>query len=131
MAYVYTASSGLPSNYGIMNPSGMGGSIWTGIGSALGQIASSALGNLAMPGGAPIPGLGVPFPSVGAGPVVPTGGAVLRQRAPQIIAVGGKAYRTLGTPLAWSGDLAAVKRLRRAASRIGRVVPKRGGRRFR
>jgi len=48
-----------------------------------------------------------------------------------IIAVGGRPYRSLGTPLAWSGDLAAVKRLRRAAARIGRVVPKRGGGRFR
>lgn len=127
VAYVsFTPSAGLSPGYGIMN-AGMGGSIWSGIGSALGQIASSAIGNLAMPGGAPIPGLGVPFPTG----IAPTGSAIAVRRAPMIIAVGGRAYRSLGTPLAWSGDLAAVKRLRRASARIGKVIPRRGGHRFR
>ena len=132
MAYVYTSSPGMSPGFGILNPgisaaSMGGGGIWGGIGSALGQIASGALNSIAMPGGAPlgIPGIApMPVPTAG-------GTAVLRQRAPAIIAVGGRAYRSLGTPLAWSGDLAAVKRLRRAAARIGHVIPKRGGGRFR
>jgi len=129
MAYVsFTQSPGLSPGYGILNAGAATPSIWSGIGSALGQLASGALNAVAMPGGAPIPGLGTPFPT---GIAAPSAGAVAIRRAPMIIAVGGRPYRSLGTPLAWSGDLAAVKRLRRAAARIGRVVPKRGGGRFR
>lgn len=112
-------------------------SIWTGIGAALGQIGTSVLQQIgqpqAYPGGAPIalPGIVPGMLPTTIPTTMPTYPGA--RRGPSIVVMNGRAYRSLGTPIAWSGDLAAVKRLKRAAVRIGHVIPRRGGgrRRFR
>jgi hypothetical protein len=110
------------------------GSIWGALGAGLGQVGAQLLGGLAgpqaMPGGAPIFGI-----AGGAGVPALSNPLSMRPAGPRgraIVVMNGRAYRSLGTPIAWSGDLAAVKRLRRAAARIGHVIPHhRSSRRFR
>jgi len=111
------------------------GNTWEALATAgvglVNQVLGSIYGPQAMPGGARIPGTGINGDMVPYGGV-PTATRTMGGRAPAIIAVNGRAFRSLGTPIAWSGDLSAVKRLRRAARRIGRVLPhRRGGGRFR
>ena len=112
---------------GAVMPSVSTGSIWGTLGQALGQLGTGVLQQLggpqAMPGGAPIGGI-VPGGYTGGAVMGPTS-MLPSRRGPSIVVMNGRAYRSLGTPIAWSGDLAAVKRLRRAAQRIGRVIPHR------
>lgn len=126
---IYTVSSGLQQGYGIRaQGSSQVANIWSGVGQAVAQIGSGILSSLAMPGGAPIYStygqgpMTLPGPGYGTGPVVSGG---MARRPTIFLSPAGRPARELGTPLAWSGDLSAVKRLKRAHARIGSVLPHR------
>lgn len=126
-----TPTSGPGYISGAVMPSVNTGSIWGTLGSALGQLGMGALsqlggGPMAMPGGAPITGI---VPGGYTGPPTITTPRVMGARMPAIfVSPYGRPARHLGTPLAWSGDVAACKRLKRAYATIGRAIPHRSSR---